>query len=254
MRNDVLAELAALDPVEGEELPDGHGPEADALLARILSEAPERGAPEQGAPEREDPERGTMTRVPSRRSLWLLLPAAAMLLGAAWLLTQPSSAPQEVNCYREAAVHADRAAIHADSGDWDPAGACERAWAAGELWDDPVPDALASCVTETGIVAVVPGAEVDTCAAMGWAALDAEGSPVEVVGLHEAIADHYRGGPCVPLEEAERLARGALVDSGLEGWEIVVAPSVSDDTECVSVAVDAQHQRLRVVPHVPPTD
>lgn len=237
MRNDVLAELAALDPVTEQDLPDAYGPDADALLAEILSAAPE-GEVTTARPPR-----------PSRRR-WLLVPAAALLLlGAALVLAQPSPNPQEINCYREASPYSDRVALHVDLDDRDPVGACEGAWAAEELWADPVPDSFATCVTEAGMIAVVPGPEGAVCAELGWPAFDAEDSPTEVLALHGLIAEHYAADECVPLEEALRVARDALGEAGLEDdWDIVVAESVSGDTPCVSLAVDGEGQRVRVAP------
>lgn len=230
MTDRLLRDLAELDPIDETAVPDGHGPEADRLLAWVLAQ-----------PHTETPRRQ------QRRRLWLLVPAALMLVAAGWLLAQPSERPHEVSCYREASTGADRAEAQVGADD-DPVSVCARLWESGDLWAEPRPSELASCVTPARSIAVVPGDGEESCVALGWAPLDWDASAREVSLLDADLRRFHLDHACPSEEEARAHAERLLERHGLEDWDVQAVGQTTPEEPCVSIGIDSDDDRLLLTP------
>lgn len=229
MTDRLLHGLAELDPVDESRIPDGHSPEADRLLAWVLTQP------------HAEPR-------PVRRRRWLLVPAALILLGAGWLIAQPSERPHAVACYREALAAADRQQTQMTPDEDSPEALCGRLWETGQLWEDPVPESLTSCVTGTSAIAVVPGAGEDVCEALGWAPLAWDASAHEISLLNAEVHRFHLVRSCPTEEEAHARAVELLEDHGLDDWEAEIARPTTADQPCMSISINTEEQRLLLVP------
>lgn len=149
---------------------------------------------------------------------------------------QPSDATA-VACWSSADL--DRAAQVALVADGTPAvEQCADVWATG-LLGAASPGSLTPCVTDTGIVAVVPGAET-VCAGLGWTVAgelerggEVDRSSRLVPALVERFADR-----CVAPAEARPVAEAILADLTLD-WVIDDRRLGAATTGCTTFAVDA---------------
>lgn len=157
---------------------------------------------------------------------------------------QPSDATA-IACWSSADLDsAAQVAVVADG--TPPVEQCGDVWATGVL-GAPAPGPLTPCVTDSGIVAVVPGAET-VCAGLGWTVA---GEPERggelarssrlVPALVERFADR-----CVAPARARPVAEAVLAEIALD-WSIDDRRLGAATTGCTTFAVDAAAETVVLV-------
>jgi hypothetical protein len=100
-----------------------------------------------------------------------------------------------------------------------PVEQCAALWSDGRISSGGAPT-LTACVTDTGIVAVLPGDD-RSCLAAGWvvAASSTQPPAERSPELTNALSDRFAG-RCLDVESAGRAVEDVLVQLGLTGWAI----------------------------------
>jgi hypothetical protein len=237
-RRDPVDRLRDANPVPLDEAPAPRSPKARALYERIVA-----------APTSPDPR----TR-PSRRRLWILVPAVVLALGAAtYGLFRAVDQPSVLACYRQASLGADRAVLPATGGD--PVAACRALWKPGGEFN-PQGNAsappLTACVLTSGGLGVFPSRTgTDTCAALGLRHPEknnGEGTDAQAIqGFQESVATRFLTS-CLDRQAATSFALRELQRWGLRGWRVVVGASFTAARPCASASLDAPHRTLTLIP------
>lgn len=235
--DETLHRLARANPVPPDALqgPDDPGPRA--LFERIIS------TPQDDAGAEVRRRRRTKRR-------WLLVPAAALLTGAGYLAFGAVTEPLDVACVRSQPLSdSDIAVLPADGRD--AAVICAEQWE--PVFGEPPPAALMHCVLESGVLAILPAAPQDSCAALGLGAPDPDRNPGsdEAVGLAGALGERIRAHDCAGEAEALRAVADVLSERDLRHWSVHVADEFTDDHPCATLAYDVQRRLVIIVPSVP---
>jgi hypothetical protein len=183
----------------------------------------------------------------------LALVGAVFLIGAAYAVFRPVTDPLTVACYRAADLDTDIVVVEARTVD-DSVESCRPLWRAdgefgAQLDGGPPPD-LQACVLESGAVGVFPTASGgQICDDLGLA-VPASGSPEQnqtVIELRDELVGAFLA-ECVGVEEARVRVEEALARHGLEGWQVVVTQSFTEERPCTSLAFDVPGETIELVP------
>jgi hypothetical protein len=196
-----------------------------------------------------------------RRLAFVLVPAVIALLGVTgfttYALTREPTHLESIGCYDRASLHANVAVVGADGRD--PATICAEIWEQEALPGAPVPEKLASCVLDTGAIAVFPSSGADPCEELGLADLPAsyaaEGKRFAalrdaiVAELGEPASGSTRGGPeCVAEDAARAIVRRELDAHGYGDWSVEVAGEpFSAARPCADVSFDGAGKTVLLV-------
>jgi hypothetical protein len=230
--------LRRANPVRAEEVEGPDSERARKLFERIIAEPARRA------------------KQARRRALWILIPAAVLLLGAAsYALYHKVTEPSLVVCYQDASLEANRAGVPpATSG---PVRVCQGLWQSGGAFFSPghSPPALVACVLDNGAIGVFPeDGDPDACQELGLATFEpAHGDGTDAVAvLQNDLAPHFLDA-CVGSEQATELAQAALRRLGLTGWQTAVSAPFTDQAPCASLALDSSSQTVYLVPVAGPS-
>lgn len=173
-----------------------------------------------------------------RRGIGGAFVVAALVAGGAvaaiWNRTPAETA--RVSCWSEAVEEPATVLGLPWDGQADPATMCAAEWSAGAFRGSPQPDELEMCVTDGGIIAVVPGAR-GTCDDLGldeFAPTPADGDGPSVIELQRQLDRAFNADTCQPPGRVQEETRQTLDDVGLSGWTIV-AGAVGADEPCGTV-------------------
>lgn len=212
--------LAALNPVPG--LIET-SPQDEALLATIIAAMPS----------------STGKR---RRRAWITGGTAVtvVVLAAFAVLRQESaSSPLQLTCYTTAQQPpAEQFGIPMED---DPVRACQRLWRNGTI-SGTEPPTLTACVSDGGIVAVVPGGQ-QICSRLGlanWvgALTDDDG---QVIAFADELATAFAAS-CITESEAVAAAQAVIDKYLLDDWAIVQRGGYTPERACsLAGAVPEQH-------------
>ncbi|MAT07270.1 MAG: hypothetical protein CL424_19740 [Acidimicrobiaceae bacterium] len=218
-------------------LEPGDEPAADALLASILAGSVEPSGAG-GPPRRRWPRRVVGGAV-------VLAVAGGGAVAASRLLAEPTDTAS-LSCYSDASAEpAIQVAMVIDPS-VTPAQQCAPMWSDGTLGTSGAPE-LASCVTDTGITAVIPGTG-DTCVDIGFdeRAPTEPGSPNPAAAITNAISDTWSAEDrCIrDVDEAVAMLEQIIADAGADGWTVEVLQPPTDDMPCVGAGVNAQAKQI----------
>lgn len=130
-----------------------------------------------------------------------------------------------------------------------PVELCAELWQHGAFGPDPAP-ALQPCVLPSGTVAVVPGKQPETCAALGASPLEppAPGGEADVMALREALVAAVMSEGCIEVPRAVELVERALAQGRFIGWTVQVTGGSGPDRPCATLGFDVPSERVLVVP------
>jgi|FLYL01.1.fsa_nt_gi hypothetical protein len=183
----------------------------------------------------------------------LVLVGAVFLVAAAYVMFRPVTEPLTVACYGAANLDADIVVVDAPTGG-DPVDACRPLWGPdGELGaqfgGSATPD-LQACVLESGAVGVFPtasGSQVCTDLGLAVPASDSNGENQAVIGLRDELVDAFLE-QCLDVDEARAKVEEALARHGLEGWQVTVTQTFTEERPCASLAFDVPAKTIELVP------
>jgi hypothetical protein len=120
----------------------------------------------------------------------------------------------------------------------DPVAACREVWQSGVFGTGEVP-ALTACVTNDGIIAVVPGGD-QACVDLGFALWRGsfDDDDQSVIDFHEELARSLTS-TCYGEQNAKEVVRALLNDYGLDGWTVLSNDNWTDAFPCTASGVDA---------------
>jgi len=176
----------------------------------------------------------------SKRRRWWWIGSSVLLVGAgatayALMRSEPAKDPTSVVCYSEAArPPAIQSVLPAQM---DPVAACGQLWAKGEFGLGDVPR-LTACVTDTNIVAVIPGEE-HVCEQLGytlWNGVIDEDAQT-VIAFQDEI-NQTLGRTCYPRDAGIEIAVEIMARYGLTGWTTALIENWGDDRPCTVASVD----------------
>lgn len=233
-RYDPIELLRAANPVDESQLPGAESPQAQRLLAHIISQP----------------------RMPTRsvtlRRVVAVAVAVAALAAAAWAIVQAVSDPLGLSCYQAPSLDSDRVGVAA-VGDLDPS-TCAPFWENGTLVNrDVTPPGqvppLEACVSPSGGYAVFPSDDPALCDTLGLNPPDPASLPEadRIRNLTERIAAHFLDHDCQPLPEAEADIRRILDQEGLHDWTIHVG-TPTPDRPCAAGSIDAATHTVLLIP------
>jgi hypothetical protein len=212
----------------------GDDPGADTLLASILA--------------------GNANHDPDRRRRWrrraiggaiAVAVASGGAVAASRLLAEPTDSAS-LSCYSNASTEPDIQAALLIDPSTTPEQQCAPLWSDGPLGSDG-PPRLASCVTDTGITAVIPGTG-DTCVEIGYheRAPSEPGERNVAAEITNSISDTWtEEDRCIrEPDEARALVDQIFDDLDVTGWTIDVAHSPSDELPCIGAGVDAERSAV----------
>ncbi|MBI4885043.1 MAG: hypothetical protein HY826_13415 [Actinobacteria bacterium] len=179
-----------------------------------------------------------------RRHGWVIAGASVtVILLAAFALLRRDAPPKpaHISCYSEAAVDPTHQMELAASDD--PLAACRELWVAGAFDNRDVPR-LTSCVTNDGIIAVVPGGE-QTCAELGWSRWVGTFSEDErnLIAFRAAMQSTFVA-TCYSQSTAERAVRTLLSEYGLDDWQIATNDDWTNALPCTAGGVDPESKSV----------
>lgn len=224
--------LASMRPADLDRRVDpGDDPAIDALLADIVAGTTNSSGP--------PPRRRWRRRVIG--GAVVLAVAGGGAVAASRLLSSPTDSAA-LSCYSNASALPDiQVALIIDPSST-PEQQCAPMWSDGTLGTSGPPQ-LASCVTDTGITAVIPDTG-DTCTAIGFEEREpvAPGTPNPAATITNAISDTWTNHDgCVrDLDEARRLLEQIFIDAGAEGWTIRVMRQPTTDEPCIAAGIDPE--------------
>lgn len=223
----------------------GDRPDVDILIDRIVAGDVSSAA-------------GGVARRRGRRWAAAVTVGALVAAGgavAAWWAAEPSDT-STVACWSDPSP--DPAVVIALLADTavTPVHQCEQLWASGTFGDGDVP-ALQACVTDAGIVAVMPAGS-RSCSDLGLvdAVLPAAGRVDEGAQVANMISDQYPRGCITAPDDAAAVIDDLLDRAGVSGWTVRVAGVDDHDGSrpCWFAAVDASvHEVLIVNAAAPPS-
>ena len=220
--------LSTLNPMP--ELSEALGSD-EALLASILAG-------------REQP---VTIRRGRRRAGWIVggtaVVAVALAANALSSRDEPSD-PRQIACFSEVSASPMMQVGLPISPD--PLAACAQAWAAGGLGGDGSVPALVACVSDHGIIAVLPG-DIQSCARVGYGVWSGELSAEaqQLTEFSAAISEHFEA-TCIVEADAEAVAGRFLADHGIEGWSVAINGKFSPERRCSRVSVDPELRLLAI--------
>lgn len=206
-------------------------PTDDDLLASILASA------DAALPPINRPRRRTRRR-------WIVAGVGtAALATAAFAVVHRRSpdVPTQISCYGEASASpSEQVGLPAFA---DPVAACAELWRNGTLGTDGAPP-LSACVTEGGIIAVVPG-DPEVCADLGMAQWvgDFDDEEERVIALQDALIT-VSSTRCIPHDEAAAVLDDLLDAYGLDGWTVVDQGRFSAERPCAVLAMDPATEQV----------
>lgn len=218
--HDPFEVLASLNPVPGL---SETSPYDDALLATILAATPS----------------STGKR---RRRLWITggTAVAVVALAAFAVVRQdPASTPLQLTCYATAQrPPAEQFGIPMER---DPVKACEQLWRNGTI-GGAAPPALTACVSEGGIVAVVPG-DQQVCDRLGlanWVGALTDDEK-QMMAFADELATTFSAS-CIVEADATTVVQAVIDKYRLDGWTIVQSGGYTPQRACsLAGAVPEQH-------------
>ena len=130
----------------------------------------------------------------------------------------------------------------------DPVALCRAAWTSGAFTSNGIPENLTACVSETGIVVVIPGHGPVACDAIGLAAYTGTRAPhLEAISQAEnELNTQLNETTCVPYTQAKQIAESILAKYDLDDWVIVSGEPFTDERPCAAVAVVADTKMLHL--------
>lgn len=236
-------------PRDDRYLPPGENPIADDLLNRISA-----GDRVDRASSRAGVRRSSTRRVPRAAAIGV---AAVLLAGAggaaAVLLNRHPDDITPIDCYGPGTASTAARLNAVRHSELSPTQQCAAAWSDGRLGGDGPPP-LTECVTDTGIIAVIPADSPDVCRQWGWdpadtspdSVADRADEVVEVVSRRFSERCHGPG-------EAVATIRAVLHELDLDDWTI--ADRTTDDlaeASCVYPAIDGLARTVDLVSVAPP--
>lgn len=230
--------LREANPVSAEDLPTGTSPQARATFERIV---------------RSEPARRQVGWRNRRRLVLVLVPIlVAAALGAGYVWLRPAAQPLVLICYARPSLGAERAVVPAN--ERNDLGACAPLWRDhGQFSEEShgtVPP-LVACVVPNGAVGVFPNvAGEDPCSALGLpheAENRQSGENAAIVRVQDAVV-RLLVGNCVGEAAAIRITRSQLDRNGLKDWRVEASAPFTAAHSCASLAVDAPHHTIELVP------
>lgn len=245
--------LRQANPVDAETLPGPDSSEAQAQLARILSQP--------------RPERSLRGRLPGgrlrgrlpggrphgrRRRLPYLVPVVAALVvgagAAAWALTRGASRPLTIGCYAAPSLNADTAVIAADRRS--PTDACQALWQQGAL-GPAQPGELQACILASGAIGVFPNRRGgDVCKQLALApAGTAQPPPADrIVELKDRLVDRFLAAGCLSEQDAKAIVREQLDRLNLRTWTVRPTASFTAARPCATLGFDTEAHAVLLIP------
>ncbi len=175
-------------------------------------------------------------RRPSR--WWIVGITGVAAIGAAaymFLDREPAKDPITITCYSDATT--DPASQWVLDSAADPVAACAQVWADGRfgLGDTP---RLTACVTDTGIIAVVPG-DQQVCANLGYALWNTkvDDDALTIIAFQDELGP-ILGLTCYPEDAALEIVADQLAKHGLEDWTITSNHNWTAELPCAAPGID----------------
>ena len=174
---------------------------------------------------------------PRIRRGWVIGGVSVVMIVAAAFAVLRHDAPDNpatMLCYGEKSAHpAQREQLSTG----DPVAACREVWQSGLFGTTQVPP-LSACVTNDGIIAVVPGGD-QACIDLGYSLWrdsfdEDEQSAIE---FHDEVGLTL-GTTCYSEPEATQVVKALLSEYGLTGWTVVTNDDRADAFPCTASAVD----------------
>ena len=222
---DLFLVLVAANPVRALERSE-YGDET--MLARIIAA---------GKPNR--------LNTPRIRRGWVIGGISVMMVTAAAYAVLSREAPDDATrmmCYSELSADPAQRIQLATS---DPIGGCQELWQSGQLGARDVPP-LTACITEDGIIAVVPGGD-QACADLGFSLWRGsfDNDEQSIIDFQDEVG-HSLGLTCYTAPEGQLVVEALLNKYGLDGWTIVTNDDRSDSLPCTASAVDTPTKTVTV--------
>jgi hypothetical protein len=192
---------------------------------------------------------GTTPTVRGRsRSRWIASGTALVIVAAAaayaFARSEHAHDPTTVTCFSNAARDPD--SQFALGPQDDPLAACRQLWETGQLGTGDVPP-LTACVTDTGIVAIVPG-DLRVCTELGYAQWNGKVDPeAQALLSFRDELDRTFGRTCYPPAAAARIVTDHLSQHHLEGWTVSEASGFNEHMPCTVGMVDLPSKTITLV-------
>lgn len=189
------------------------------------------------------------------RRRWIASGTALVVIAAAAAYTFARSDrahdPTSITCYSNAAR--DPHSQFALGPQEDPLAACRQLWESGQLGTGDVPP-LTACVTDTGIVAIVPG-DLRVCSELGYAQWNGTVDPEaqSLLPFRDEV-DRTLGRTCYPADSAARIVTDLLSQYHLEGWTVVEGHGSDQHMPCTVGMVDLPSKTITLVARVRVSD
>ncbi len=223
-----------------EPLKRGENPALDDLVLRIVN-PPRRGA--------------ALSVFGVKVRYWIAGLAAVALAGtgatAAATLLGRADDPSLVTCYSNAAINPNSQVTARTGKDLKPVDQCTPFWKDGTLGTEG-PPALVACVTDSEIIAVMPGT-ADTCIAIG---LDPFGTPDPLdepaIAIAEAATTVLLDECFSDLNQARQAVLDALDGLGAADWTVRVEGATDAARPCAGTLVDPARRTIVIAPVLRP--
>jgi hypothetical protein len=222
--------LRAIRPVRSDDyLRPGEDPAADALLRRITTTIPVR-------------------RRRSWKRITFFVTGALVLAGAgvttAVLRSRAPEDPTQVDCYSSAVREEWEVFPLPADADRHPIELCQELWSNGTIDASGEIPALAACVTDGELIAVLPGTNA-LCAQLGWDVADvSEGDAVHPATEIESVLSDRFGVECWNADQARAIANEVINELGLEDWTVESSRAVNG--ACNTYGVEPLNHRVVV--------
>lgn len=230
--------LRDLNPVKPDDLEDARSQQAEAALARILDENPQR--------------RGRLRRPRERRRVLIRISAVAavaLVAAAVALLATNGTTRQTVNCYADTALKS--TSVKVETSQHKAVATCRSAWRRGSFGSRSAPP-LRACVLPSGTVGVFPNESGQACQQLNLqSAPGVEQQPpadTRVEQLRTRLERAARIQQCLTTPSAVSLIRSQFRQLRLSDWTVAVAPTLRGTTKCSRLTVDAERRTVTVQP------
>lgn len=177
-------------------------------------------------------------------------------VGVAALLQRSAEEDRTLSCWSEAAADPAATVAQAWDGTTDPTVICAGPWSDG-TFDTGNPPPLQACVTNRGVVVVMPGGgpRCESFTMSPYAAPDPDAGDLlpsdaddDAAALDQLLKRRYNADSCFTEQEATIGVRRTLEEFGFDGWATQTGGTFSATEKCASTAVERETETVYIVP------